>query len=154
MDEHHIVRSMLLRIGRGHPATSSIAKAITEWAQPHAAWLTGAAPEALADGTLGWDALMAGIATEAPPGDCVRPHALLLAAALARLLAFEPVDSALLELMVACDRLSRVSALAEIASQNGHELPALLGVLAGVEAHDAERVVRQSPVLRLDLVNF
>lgn len=154
MDEHHIVRSMLLRIGRGHPATSSIAKAITEWAQPHAAWLTGAAPEALADGTLGWDALMAGIATEAPPGDGVRPHALLLAAALARLLAFEPVDSALLELMVACDRLSRVSALAEIAAQNGHELPALLGVLAGVEAHDAERVVRQSPVLRLDLVNF
>lgn len=151
MDEHFIIRGMLRRIGRGRPATSSIAKAVTEWAQPHRDWLL---PDAPADAELGWDALMSGVAAEAPPGDGARPHALLLAAALARLLGFGPVDSALLELMVACDRLSRVSALAEIAAQHGHELPALLGVLAGVEPQDAERAVRQSPVLRLDLVSF
>ncbi|MBY0520359.1 MAG: AAA family ATPase [Sphingomonas sp.] len=151
MDEHFIVRGMLRRIGRGRPATSSIAKAVTEWAQPHRDWLL---PDAPADAELGWDALMAGVAAEAAPGDGARPHALLLAEALARLLAFGPVDGALLELMVACDRLSRVSALTEIAAQHGHELPALLGELAGVAPHDAERIVRQSPVLRLDLVSF
>lgn len=151
MDEHFIVRSMLLRIGRGRPATSSIAKAVTEWAQPHRDWLL---PDAPTDAELGWDAMIAGVAAEALPGDGVRPHALSLAAALARLLDFGSVDSALLELIVACDRLSRVSSLTEIAAQHGHELPALLGELAGIEPHDAERVVRQSPVLRLDLVNF
>jgi transitional endoplasmic reticulum ATPase len=59
MDEHHIVRSILLRIGRSMPATTTIAKAVIEWAQPHADWLiAGACPE----GELGWDALLDGVA--------------------------------------------------------------------------------------------
>lgn len=151
MDEHFIVRSMLLRIGRGMPATAPIANAITEWAQPHRDWLNPSAP---AGAELGWEALLACAARPAAPCAAVRPHALVLADELARLLALEPIDAALLTLMVACSRLPRVVALSDIAARHGNDLPVLLGVLAGADADDAERAVRQSAVLRLGLVGF
>lgn len=150
MDEQQIVRSMLLRIGRGCPATSSIAKAVTEWAQPHRDWLLG---DACADAELGWDALLDCAARPMPCG-AARPQALVLADELACLLALGPVDAALLALMVACNRLPRVSALSDIATRHGNDLPVLLGVLAGADAEDAERAVRQSAVLRLGLVGL
>jgi tRNA A37 threonylcarbamoyladenosine biosynthesis protein TsaE len=150
MDEHTIIRSMLLRIGRGVPATAGLAKAITEWAQPHADWLVAGA-----SGELGWDDLMAGVAqAPASMGDVPYPQALRLAVELARLLGLESVDATLLALMVACDRLQRIRALAELVSRQGRDLPTLLGILAGADPQDAERVVRQSPVLRLGLVGF
>ena len=34
MDEHAIVRSMLLRVAGGVPATAPLARAVLEWAQP------------------------------------------------------------------------------------------------------------------------
>jgi SpoVK/Ycf46/Vps4 family AAA+-type ATPase len=150
MDEHYIVRSILLRIGRGMPATTSIAKAVTEWAQPHADWLLAGV---CLEGELGWDALLEGVA-RAETGERTPPQALRLAAELARLLGLGAIDSALLQLMVACDRLQRVSSLTEIAARHGRDLPTLLGVLAGSDLQDAERAVRQSPVLRLGLVGF
>ncbi|MDO7844678.1 AAA family ATPase, partial [Sphingomonas immobilis] len=149
MNEHQIVRSILLRIGRGVPATAGIAKAISEWAQPHADWLVAAAPGE----DFGWDTLLAGL-EHARLEDTTKPQALSLAAELARLLGLGPVDAALLTLMVACDRLQRVRSLAELVSRQGRDLPTLLGVLAGADPQDAERVVRQSPVLRLGLVSF
>lgn len=149
MDEHTIVRSMLLRIGRGVPATAGLAKAIAEWAQPHADWLLAAAPGE----DFGWDRLLAGL-EQARLQDAPEPQALRLADELARLLGLGPVDATLLTLMVACDRLQRIRSLAELVSRQGRDLPTLLGVLAGAEPQDAERAVRQSPVLRLGLVNF
>lgn len=148
MDEHAIARSMLLRIGRGIAASAGIAKAITEWAQPHAGWLVAGT-----GGELGWDDLLAGL-EKAQPEDSPEPQALRLADELARLLGLAPIDAALLTLMVACDRLQRIRSLAELASRQGWDLPTLLGVLAGAEPQDAERAVRQSPVLRLGLVSF
>lgn len=100
-----------------------------------------------------WDGLLRAVGEARPLGE-LRAHPLVLAERLACLLALGPVDSALLQIAVACDRLPRVTALARIAVEHGHDLPALLGVLAGAEPHDAARLVRQSDVLRLGLASF
>jgi len=144
-----MVRGMLLRIGRGLPASAPLAKAVLEWALPHADWLV---PGRGAEEELGWEALLAGI--EGARDEERRPHCLLLAASLAELLDLEPFDHALLIAMVACDRLPRLSGLAAIVGRHGHDLPPLLGELAGAPPHDAERAVRRSQVLRLGLVGF
>ena len=149
MTERDIVRGMLLRITRGVPVSASLAKAVLEWAEPHRAWLTGCE----SDDALDWTDLVAALANERP-SDEARPHVLLVADRLAGLLALEPVDAALLALVVACDRLPRVATLAKVASAHGHDLPALLGMMAGAEPCEAERVVRRSAVLKLGLAAF
>lgn len=152
MNEHQIVRRMLRRIGQDTPASAPIAEAITDWAQPHADWLLADAP-VQRGGELGWDELLAGAAQARGLGE-VRPHVLHLADGIARLLGLGPVDTALLGLMIACDRLHRVAGLIGIVSRHGRDLPTLFGMLAGAEPHDAARAVRQSPVLRLGLIGF
>lgn len=142
---------MLRRIGRGIPASVPLAKAVVDWAQPHAGWLLGAGADAPDE--LTWDMLLTDVA-QASANDEPRPHALVLAEELATLLALAPFDAALLTIMIACDRLPRIAALAAVASRHGHDLPGLLGELAGADQHDAERLVRCSPVLRLGLVGF
>jgi len=149
MNEFSLVRGMLLRIGRGVPASAPLAKAVIEWALPHADWLMAGVRT---EEDLGWEALLAAL-EDARPIE-VPPHCLLLTDALATLLDLQPFDRSLLMTMVACDRLSRLSALASIASRHGHDLPALLGELAGAEPQDAERAVRRSQVLRLGLLGF
>lgn len=145
MDELSIVRSMLLRIGRGVPATSLLARSLTEWATTHADWL-GVPCE------MSWDALLAHVATDRPAG--TTPHVLQRTGVLAEMLALAPFDRTLLALVVACERMSRVGAVAAIAADNGHDLPALLGTLAGADAQDAGRCVRRSAVVQLDLATF
>ena len=147
MDEHAIVRSMLLRVGGGVPATAPLAKAVLEWAQPHAEWLVPGHED-----ELGWDALLAGMAE--PHAPAARPQVLELADALAELLVLPPVDAALLRLMVACDRLPRVGTLAQVAGRHGRDLPILLGELAGADGQEADRAVRRSLPVRLDLASF
>ena len=142
---------MLLRIGRGIPASTPLAKAVVEWAQPHVGWVLGAG--AAPPDELTWDMLLAG-AKQVAANDEPRQHALVLAEELAALLALAPFDAALLTIMIACDRLPRVAALAAVAGRHGHDLPSLLGELAGADAHEAERLVRCSSVLRLGLVGF
>jgi hypothetical protein len=147
MDEHRIVRGMLLRIGRGVPRRR----------RSRSGAHLGAAACRLADRPRVEQAALGGAArgvAAARTPDERRPHALQLSDELGRLLALEPFDAELLALMVAGDRLPRVAALARIAIQHGHDLPALLGELAGAEPNEAERAVRRSPVLRLGLVRF
>ena len=147
MDEHAIVRSMMLRIAGDMPASAPLAKAMLEWAVPHADWLVPGAA-----GDFDWAALMKGLAqpraAEAPP------QVLELVASLGTLLALAPFDAVLLQLMVACDRLPRVCALAKVACRHGRDLPTLLGEVAGAEPHDAERLVRRSAPIRFDLAGF
>lgn len=145
MDELSIVRSMLLRIGRGLPATSALARALTEWATTHAAWLG-------LDGKINWESLLAHVAGEALPGP--EPHLLQRVATLVEMLALGDFDRALLAHVVACDRMARVAAVAGMAGEHGHDLPTLLGVLSGAEPQDAARAVRRSTIVTLDLVTF
>ena len=149
MTERDIIRGMLLRLTRGISASASLAKAVLEWAEVHQAWLTGVE----SDDALDWASLTAAIAEGRSPEE-MRPHSLRLADRLADLLVLGPIDAALLALVVACDRLPRVAALAKLASAHGHDLPTLLGIVAGAEPHEADRAVRQSAVLRLGLAGF
>jgi len=147
MDEHSIVRSMVLRAAGGLPASAPLAKALLDWATPHAEWLmSGTASD------LDWESLLAGLA--GPRAAETPPQVLDLADSLATLLALAPFDAVLLRLMVACDRLPRVSMLAKLMGQHGHHLPTLLGEAAGAELHEAERFVRRSAPIRLDLAGF
>ncbi len=147
MDEMDIVRGLMLRTAGALPATAPLAKALLEWAEPHRPWLL---PHM--EGDLDWEALLAGLA--APRGEAVRVEALALADTLARLLALPPIDAALLRLMVACDRLPRIGALARLLSRHGHDLPQLLGEMAGAGGKDAERAARRGAVTRLGLACF
>lgn len=134
------------------PPASRLAAEIVDWARPHLDWLLEGAPGPVPRAP-GWPALLTGVRQARRLGE-MRPPALHLAGDLAQLLRLAPVDAALLELMIACDRLHRVSGLVSLLARHGQDLPMLLGTLAGAEPHAAERVVRQSPVLQLGLVSF
>ncbi len=143
MDEWMIVRSMALRIGAGGDAR--LGRALDGWAETHAEWL------GLADKT-DWTA-----ACETLTRACENrpiPHVLAVADALAEALVLSVFDSTLLRLLVAVDRLPRVSGLARLWSEHGRDLPILLGELAGTAPVDADRAVRRSAALRLGLASF
>lgn len=148
MNEHDIIRGMLLRTAGALPASAPYAKAILEWAQLHVEWLLPGL-----DSELTWDLLLARLNAPGPADDRAQ-QSLELAGALGAQLGLSAIDAALLRLMVACDQLPRVGALAEIAGRHGHDLNLLLGELAGAASHEAERAVRRSAVIRLGLANF
>lgn len=148
MDEHAIVRSMMLRIGEDAPAFSPLAKALHGWAKQYGAWLIGRSAV-----KLGWGALLTALGEARAPAE-TQPRVLDLAAALGELLVLEPLDAALLQVVIAIDRLPRPGAVARIAAQHGQDLPALVGNLVGLGAHEAESRVRRSPVLQLGLARF
>ena len=147
MDELDIVRGLMLRTAGALPATAPLAKALLEWAEPHRPWLL---PDI--EGEWNWETLFAGFT--APRGGPVRAEALELAGTLAQLLGLSPIDAELLRLMIACDRLPRVGALARLLSRHGHDLPQLLGEMAGAGAEDADRAARRGAVTRLGLACF
>jgi AAA+ superfamily predicted ATPase len=143
MNEWTIVRSMALRIGA--VGDVRLIRALDGWADAHAEWLDlgemrdwAAALAALADGR----------------DDETQPHVLAVAEILAQTLALDAFDAALLRLLVAVDRLPRASALATAYSEQGRDLPALLGQAAGASPVDADRAVRRSAALRLGLASF
>lgn len=143
MNEWMIVRSMALRIGA--VGAERLGRALQEWADDHAAWL------GLGE-TRSWDAALAALAR---PDDCQpEPQVLAVTRVLAEALALDAFDSAFLALLVAVDRLPRVTALARLWSEQGRDLPGWLGELAGASPGEADRAVRRSAALRLGLVGF
>jgi len=149
MDEFSIVRSLALRIGQGIPANSALALALAEWAGPNLPWLLGEAVQDAPD----WAAICARLAAAAPRTDPPSPG-LSTGRELADLLGFAPFDTQLLLVAIAAERLPRVQALVMIAARHGHDMPVLLGELAGAESALAEGAVRRSPVLRMGLAAF
>jgi transitional endoplasmic reticulum ATPase len=143
MNEWMIVRGMALRIGAVN--STRLTSALDGWAEAHAEWL------GLGE-TRDWAAASLALAGERE--DEPRPHVLAVTDVLAQALALDAFDTALLGLLVAVDRLPRASALAEVWSQHGRDLPNLLGELAGASAFEADRAVRRSAALRLGLANF
>jgi transitional endoplasmic reticulum ATPase len=148
MDEFSIVRSLALRIGRDISAKGALALALGEWAGSNLPWLL----DETANDEAAWADVCPKLAAlqrvDAPS------HVLALGARLAQLLGFSPFDKQLMAVMIAADRLPRFRALLRIATRCGHDLPMLLGELAGADSAVAEGAVRQSPVLRLGLIGF
>lgn len=142
MNEWMIVRRFARRIGAvHHPRLKS---ALNEWATTHGDWL------GLGE-TQDWPAALDALGRDETDS---APHVLAVAAILAEALSLEPVEAALLQLLVAADRLPRVASLARLWSEQGRDLPALLGELAGASPTDADRLVRRSSALRLGLASF
>lgn len=145
MNEWTIVRSMALRIGVA--GDMRLIRALDGWAETHAQWLGLGLGE-----TGGWAAALA--AFDTPVQDDTQPHVLAVTDSLAQTLALDAFDAALLRLLVAVDRLPRISALASVWSEHGRDLPTLLGQAAGATPVDADRAVRRSAALRLGLASF
>ncbi|WP_148294100.1 AAA family ATPase [Azospirillum sp. B4] len=134
---------MALRIGA--VGDVRLRRALNEWADTHAEWLR-------LDDKRDWAAALATLEDrhDLEP----QPHVLAVADVLATTLALDAFDTALLRLLVAVDRLPRACALAEAWSENGRDLPGLLGQAAGAAPVDAGRAVRRSAALRLGLASF
>ena len=152
MEEFTIVRSLALRIGQGISAKGALALGLAEWAGPNLAWLTNGAPQEGQE-TPDWPWVCARLADgDAPPAE--PSHALAIGRELAELLGFAAFDARLLEVAIAIERLPRVRALVEVAVCHRHDMPTLIGALAGAPDAEAEGAVRRSPVLRMGLAGF
>jgi hypothetical protein len=151
MNEHSIVRSLVLRIARDLAPNSIPTQRLTTWAGAHATWLLG---EALpTDSKPDWAQLLTKL-ENAPVPQEARPRVLDLADELGRLLHFAPFDARLLTLMIACDRLPRIADMLDGVADHIRDFPAVLGELAGADALEAGRRVRGSDVLKLGLITF
>lgn len=152
MTENEIARRIMRRAMRGVPASAPHAKALLEWARANGTALFGlTAGQAK---KLTWTALAQALRA-APDESCTEPTGVLrLAAEFARLLRLDPLDSAVVAVLFAVDRLPRPSALFEMAARQHLALAMLVGEVAGVEPGDAERRVRLNPLVRTGLMSF
>lgn len=151
MNEHHIVRSLVLRVVREIAPKSIASGFLMAWASNNGTWLIGdtwTAPK-----KPDWDAFVAAVESAAER-DEPRPSVLNLADELGGLLHLAPFDARLLTLMIACDRLPRLASLANRIAGQVRDFPAVLGELAGADPMDAGRMVRRSDVLKLGMVSF
>lgn len=144
MQEHDVVRAMLLRIGREVPGTAPLAKAVLGWARPNADWLLGKRD---AKARLGWQALRTELAGEMPRED-EPAGAIGVAAQVAKALGFDEADTRVLIAAVAFERCPRARAVARLLVEREADLAAALADVAGVEPH----ALRRSQPIRLGLV--
>jgi SpoVK/Ycf46/Vps4 family AAA+-type ATPase len=152
MNEHTLIRRLLLRSLPVIAPDSASAGALRAWIAANSAWLLGATWDS---GKVGktWTSLLAAL-ENAPAPDEARAYVLNLADELGRLLNFAPFDARLLTLMIACARLPRLGSVLNLIADIVRDLPAVLGELAGADALDAGRKVRGSEVMSLGLVGF
>ncbi|MFT4077092.1 MAG: ATP-binding protein [Asticcacaulis sp.] len=166
MNEHAIVRRLVLRIARDLVPVSPPAQKLMTWAEANRVWLLGAAriekkkPASKASGEKTLVQIDWGLKPfltdleKAPTPQDTRPRVLDLADELGRLLHFGPFDARLLTLMIACTRLPRLADLLNQMADSIRDLPAVLGELAGADPLEAGPRVRSSEVLKLDLLTF
>lgn len=151
MNQNQIVRRMLRRAMRGTTSASQAGKDLLEFARAHARELFGLkAAEAT---KLTWTALKRAVAHDGPYADG-RDGALRLARALAGLLRLDAIDSAIIEVTFALDRMALPSDLEGIFARYANNLPAMIGEVAGAAPQDAERRVRLNPLFRFGLATF
>jgi transitional endoplasmic reticulum ATPase len=151
MNEFDIARAMLVGAARELPATSPLAKDLLDWARGNAAWLFGRKAEG--GRKIGWDGLLRKLQAAKPRAEEL-PQPLLMAEALSRLLRLDPLESRMVAVMVACDRLRHPARLCDILVRHGNNLPALIGEVSGAEPHEAERRARGCVLCRFGLVRF
>lgn len=155
MNQIQITRRMLRRAMRGMPAASQQAKALLEFARANGAALFGL--KVAEAKKLAWAALRRAVAQDGPcAGDSASGASgvLRLARELAALLRLDTIDSAIVEVTFALDRLCLPGELDDILAHAGSDVPAMIGEVAGAEPQDAERRVRLNPLFRMGLATF
>lgn len=151
MNQIQIIRRMMRRAVRGVHATTQPAKDLLEFGRTHGRMLFGL--KAAEAKKLTWTALRRAVSDDgscADDGDGV----LRLARELAALLRLDPVDSAIVEVTFALDRLCLPGELDDILARSGHNVPATIGEAAGAEPQEAEWRMRLNPLFRLGLATF
>ena len=142
---------MLLRSTRGLPASHPLAKELLGFGRKHGPWLFGLTPGKA--NKLSWSAFKQ--ALKAPQVRVVMAHPVLtLGHELSCLLDLDETDEAILQAVIAFDRLPRASELCDLLVDGGQSLPIMLGEAAGLDGHEAERAVRQHILVRLGFVGF
>ncbi|MEG3180195.1 AAA family ATPase [Sphingomonas sp. LT1P40] len=144
LDEHDVVRAILLRIGRDTPGTSPLAKAVLGWARPNAKWLLGKRAE-----RLNWRELRAAMAVVDERAD-VESRPLEVTARLAEALCLGKVDARVLIAAVAMERCPRARGLSRLLLDQERDLAAMLAEIAGVDPH----AIRRCQPVRLGLVRL
>ncbi|SFG38602.1 AAA+-type ATPase, SpoVK/Ycf46/Vps4 family [Novosphingobium sp. CF614] len=155
MNQIEITRRMLRRAMRGMPAASQQAKALLEFARANGAALFGL--KVAEAKKLAWAALKRAVAQDGPcAGESASDGSgvLRLARELAVLLRLDVIDSAIVEVTFALDRLCLPGELDDILARSANDVPAMIGEVAGAEPQDAERRVRLNPLFRMGLVTF
>ncbi len=156
MTENEIVRRMLRRAMCGVPASAPHAKALLEWARAHGTALFGL--KAAQAKKLTWTALAQALRDapeESRPERAADPGGVLrLAADFARLLRLDPLDSAVVAVLFAADRLPGASSLTSLLARRRIPLAPLVGEVAGADPAEAERRVRLNPLVRHGLIGF
>ena len=136
---------------RGLPASQPLAKDLLGFGRKHSPWLFGLTPGKA--NKLTWTAFKQALKGE--PTRTPEAHPVLdLGHELSRLLALDHTDAAILQAVLAFDRLPRSSELADLLVDGGQSLPVLLGEAAGLEGLEAERMVRQHILICLGFVSI
>ncbi|WP_209348358.1 AAA family ATPase [Pontixanthobacter sp. CEM42] len=151
MTEYDIIRGLLLRHIKTLPARHTMAKDLLEWARKHGGWLFGLKRTELEK--LNWTALRKAVRSEHKPRAKL-PAQLGVAQELARMLALNETDTAIVNAIVACDRLRRCCELTDVLGKFEKNLPELIGEAAGLPLEECERLVRQHPLARFGLFWF
>jgi SpoVK/Ycf46/Vps4 family AAA+-type ATPase len=151
MNELQIVHRMLRGAMSGVPAGTPLAREVLGWARTRPSVL-GAITAAEAK-KLTWKALGRLVLDEAP-GITEPAGVLRLADDFARLLRLDELDTAIVAILFAVDRLRHPAELTSLLVRRGFSLPTLIGEAAGAEPQDAERRVRINPLVRHGLASF
>ncbi|HEX8667159.1 MAG TPA: AAA family ATPase [Allosphingosinicella sp.] len=163
MGEKLLAQRVLTLLRETSGRSGAVAPALVDWANDKRDWLWPDVKWAACKGEpkrtgkrrkgklrLDWDglpALAAKIATDEPDPDLFGP-----VDALARLLALEPFEHALLRAAVGMDRFPRLSTLRQRLLDAGQDMLPLLGRVAGAGEGDAAARVRRSALVSLGLV--
>ncbi|MBB6124909.1 SpoVK/Ycf46/Vps4 family AAA+-type ATPase [Sphingobium subterraneum] len=155
MNQIQITRRMLRRALRGMTAASQQAKGLLEFGRANGSTLFGL--KAVEAKKLSWTALKRAVAVDGPCADDGANDGngvLRLARELSALLRLDEIDSAIVGVTFALDRLCLPGELDELLSRSGNDLPAMIGETAGAEPQEAERRVRLNPLFRMGLATF
>lgn len=151
MDDMEICRRMMRRITDAAPASSALAKPLLGFARDHGRVLFGL--NAAAARKLSWPALRKRLATQTTAPRALN-GVLRLAYELAALLKLDAIDSDIIAVTFAIDRLRLPGELNGLLTRYGLNPPATIGSAAGAEPQDAERRVRLNPLFRFGLAQF
>jgi len=147
MGELRLVATLLRHLIDTYRGSVTVGRALTEWAETNATWLTGAPVEGVLTDIRWLDATVAQAIAAPDETDPLVD----LATALANLLELDKFDRELLTLALVFERRPRAHALARAMARAQVDMATTLGVMAGATNASAART---SPVMRLGLFEF